>query len=103
MKKKLKVAPFWNKGWTHCQAIQNVFPPGWPMIWEENGNNFLAGVFNDSSTNEDTGLCCSDEEDEGEEPIPWVSQAICLINSSSHVCPQEQTPPCEAPVQQSPT
>ena len=74
------------------------------MTWEENGNDLPAGDFDDpsgSSTNEDTGLCHSDEEDDGEEPIPWVSQVISSINGSSHVCPQEQTPPCEAPVRQS--
>ena len=75
------------------------------MIWEEHGNDFPTGDFNDMSgggTNEDTGLRRSDEEDEGEEPIPWVSQVIGLINSGSHICTQEQTPPREAPVQQSP-
>ena len=114
MKKKPKAAPFRNKGWTHYQAIQNLLPtkpkglnvyhPGWPMTWEENGNNLPAGDFDDPSgggTNEDTGLRCSDEEDDGEEPIPWVSQVISSINGSSHVCPQEQTPPREAPVRQS--
>ena len=76
------------------------------MTWEENGNDLPAGDFNDPSgggTNEDTGLHHSDEEDDGEEPIPWVSQVISSINGSSHVCPQEQTPPREAPVQQSST
>ena len=115
MKKKPKAAPFRNKGWTHYQSIQNLLPtkpkrlnifhPGQPMIWEEHGNDFPTGDFNDTSgggTNEDTGLHRSDEEDEGEEPIPWVSQVIGLINSGSHICTQEQTPPREAPVQQSP-
>ena len=75
------------------------------MIWEENGNNLPTGDFNDlsgSSTNEDTGLHHSDEEDEREEPIPWVSQVIGSINSGSHICPQEQTPPHGAPVWQPP-
>ena len=111
MKKKPKAAPFRNKGWTHYQAIRNLLPtkpkglnvyhPGRPMTWEENGNNLPAGDFDDPSgggTNEDTGLRRSDEEDDGEEPIPWVSQVISSINGSSHVCPQEQTPPREAPV-----
>ena len=111
MKKKPKAAPFQNKGWTHYQAIWNLLPtkpkglnvyhPGRPMTWEENGNNLPAGDFGDPSgggTNEDTGLRHSDEEDDGEEPIPWVSQVISSINGSSHVCPQEQTPPHEAPV-----
>ena len=74
------------------------------MTWEENGNDLPAGDFDDpsgSGTNEDTGLRHSDEEDNGEEPIPWVSQVISSINGSSHVCPQEQTPPHEAPVRQS--
>ena len=114
MKKKPKAAPFQNKGWTRYQAIQNllltkpkglnVYHPGRPMTWEENGNDLPAGDFDDpsdSSTNEDTGLHHSDEEDDGEEPIPWVSQVISSINGSSHVCPQEQTPPREAPVRQS--
>ena len=110
MKKKPKVAPFQNKGWMHYQAIWllptnhkglNVYHLGWPMIWEENGNDLPAGDFNDPSgggTNEDTGLHCSDEEDDGEEPIPWASQVISLINGGSHVCLQEQTSPHEAPV-----
>ena len=71
------------------------------MTWEENGNDLPAGDFDDLSgggTYEDTGLHCSDEGDDGEEPIPWVSQVISSINGSSHVCPQEQPPPREAPV-----
>ena len=86
---KTKSGLFWNKGWTHYQAIWNLLPmkpkglniyhPGWPMTWEENGNNLPAKDFDDlsgGSINEDTGLCCSDEKDDGEEPIPWVSQ-VC--------------------------
>ena len=49
------------------------------MTWEENGNNLPAGDFDDlsgGSINEDTGLRHSDEEDDGEKYIPWVSQ-VC--------------------------
>ena len=75
------------------------------MTQEENGDNDLpGGGFDDLSgggTSEDTGcknLHHSDEEEEEEEPISWVSQVIGLINHSSQVCLQEQTPPCETPL-----
>ena len=89
MKKKPKAAPFQNKGWMHYQAIWNLLPTkpsglnvyhlGWPMTWEENGNDLPAGDFDDPScggTNEDTGLHHSDEEEDGEEAIPWASQLL---------------------------
>jgi hypothetical protein len=118
MKKNPKTAPFWKKGWAHYQAIWtllptkpkglNVFHPGQPTTQEENGDdNFPGGDFDDlsgSGTGEDMGrknLHHSDEEDKKEELIPWVSQVISLINSSSQVCLQEQTPPHETPVRQS--
>ena len=118
MKKNPKAAPFRKKGWVHYQAIRtllptkpkglNVFHPGQPTTQEENGDNDLpGGGFNDlsgSGTSEDTGrknLHHSDEGDKEEEPIPWVSQAIGLINCSSQVCLQGRTPPRETPLQQS--
>jgi hypothetical protein len=118
MKKNPKAAPFQKKGWIHYQAIQtllptkpkglNVFQSGQPTTQEENGDNDLPGGGFDnlsgSGTSEDMGrknLHHSDEEDEEEEPIPWVSQAIGLINCSSQVCSQERAPPCKTPLQQS--
>ena len=112
---KSKSSSVLEKGWIHYQAIQtllstkpkglNIFHPGQPMTQEENGDNDLpGGGFDDLSgggTSEDTGcknLHHSDEEEEEEEPISWVSQVIGLINHSSQVCLQEQTPPCETPL-----
>jgi hypothetical protein len=117
MKKNPKAAPFRKKGWTHYCTIHtllpmkpkglNVFHPGQPTMQEENGGDDPpgggVGDLSSDGAGEDMGHNnpCGSDEGEGEEPIPWVSQVVGSTSSISEVCQQEQTPPCEMPVQQS--